>query len=151
MAQSGERRVTLLKSTTVSGTGTTADGNSLDVSGYTSAILVLNVTAQSGTSPTLDVYVQQELPIVSNSTWGQVPDGTSAWDDFAHFTQVAGATGTWVARVVGGSNVAAAQKDASLSAGSVANGPIGSNWRVKYVLAGTTPSFTFSVSAILIP
>jgi hypothetical protein len=82
----------------------------------------------------LDVYIQQEIPIVGASdTWGLVPTGTAVWDDVAHFTQVTTATGTWIASVVGGGNVAAIKKDAALAAATVRSGPIGSNWRVKYV------------------
>jgi hypothetical protein len=96
------------------------------------------------------VYIQQELPIAGASDKrGDVPTGTSVWDDFLHFTQVTTSTGTWVASIVGGSNVAAAIKDAALAAGTVINGPIGSNWRVKYVAVGT--SYTFAVTAILLP
>jgi hypothetical protein len=150
MAQAGERRVVLLKPTTAA--ASSVDTLPLDVAGYTAAIIALNVTAQSGTTPTLDVYIQQEIPVVgSNDTWGQVPQGASVWDDVVHFTQVTASTGTWVASIVGGSSVAAVLKDAALAAATVRNGPIGSNWRVKYVIAGTTPSYTFSVSAVLIP
>lgn len=148
MSQVAERKVVLFPSTAVAA-GTVAGTNPLGVAGYTSAILVLNVSAvTSGT--TLDVYVQQELPIAGVSdTWGFVPTGASVWDDVAHFTQVTTGTGAWVVSIVGGGNVAAIQKDAALAAGTARSGPIGSNWRVKYVSVGT--SYTFSVTAILIP
>ena len=153
MSQAGERRVILFPSTqTAVGPATVADTKPLSVAGYNSAIVILSVTAQAGTTPTLDVYIQQEIPIVGASdTWAQVPSGTSVWDDVLHFTQVTTSTGTWVASVVGGSGVAAAIKDATLAAGTVRNGPIGSNWRIKYVTAGTTPQYTFAVTAVLIP
>lgn len=148
MSQVGERRVVLYPSTAVAA-GTVADGNPTDVAGYTSAVLILDVSAIS-TGTTLDVYVQQEIPIAAAADkWGNVPTGTSVWDDVAHFTQVTTVTGDWICSVVGGGNVAAAKKDAALSAGTVRSGPIGSNWRVKYVAVGT--SYTFSVTAILIP
>jgi hypothetical protein len=148
MAQVGERRLILFPSTLVSA-GTVADGSPTDVAGYTSAILILDVSAIN-TGTTLDVYIQQELPIAaSGDKWGVVPTGTFGWDDVAHFTQVTTGTGTWICSVVGGGNVAAAKKDAALAAASVRSGPIGSNWRVKYVAVGT--SYTFSVSAVLIP
>lgn len=145
----GDKNVILLPSTTATSSST---GSELNVpEPFTAAILYLNVSAASGTSPTLNVYVQEvlTLPASGDLVLGQ-PSGTKFYDDFVSFTQ-ASATGKWVARVVGGSNVVAATKDASLSAGSVANGPIGSIWRVKYVIAGTSPSFTFSVTARLIP
>jgi hypothetical protein len=148
MGQVGERRVVLFPSTAVAA-GTVANANPLAVAGYTAAIITLNVSAIT-TGTTLDVYIQQELPIAGASDKrGDVPTGTSVWDDFLHFTQVTTSTGTWVASIVGGSNVAAAIKDAALAAGTVINGPIGSNWRVKYVAVGT--SYTFAVTAILLP
>jgi hypothetical protein len=148
MGQVGERRVVLFPSTAVAA-GTVADTRTICVSGYTSAIIALNVSAIT-TGTTLDVYIQEELP-VSGATdkRGDVPTGTSVWNDFLHFTQVTTSTGTWVASVVGGSNVASALKDAALAAGTVISGPIGTNWRVKYVAVGT--SYTFAVTAILIP
>jgi hypothetical protein len=148
MSQVGERKVVLFPQTAVSA-GTVADTKPTPVAGYTSAIFILNVpTINTGT--TLDVYIQQELPIAgSTDTWGQVPTGTSQWNDIAHFTQVTTSTGVWTAFVVGGGNSAAAQKDAALAAATVNLGPIGTNLRVKYVAVGT--SYTFSVTAVLIP
>lgn len=148
MGQVGERRVVLFPSTAVAA-GTVADTKPLCVSGYTSAILALNVSAIS-TGTTLDVYIQQEMPVAGASDkWGNVPSGASVWNDLAHFTQVTTSTGTWFLSVTGGSNTIGALKDAALGAGSVINGPIGSNWRVKYVAVGT--SYTFAVTGILIP
>ena len=148
MAQVGERKIVLFPSTAAAA-GTVADGNPVNVAGYTAAIIALNVSAISvGTS--LDVYIQQEIPIVgAGDKWGAVPTGTSVWDDLVHFTQVTTTPGTWIARIVGSTNVAAPQKDATLAAATMANGPIGSNWRVKYVAVGTL--YTFAVTAILIP
>lgn len=148
MAQLGERKIVLFKSTAVAA-GTVADTNSTDVSDYTSAILILNVSAIS-TGTTLDVFIQQELPIAgSTDTWGIVPTGVSVWDDVAHFTTVTTSTGVFAVYLVGGGNTANAQKDATLTAGTVRLGPLGSNLRVKYIAVGT--SYTFSVSGILIP
>lgn len=153
MAATGERRVVLFPQTqTAVGPGTVADTNPMPVEDYTGAIWILNVTAQAGTTPTLDVYIQQEIPIAGASDkWGVVPTGTSVWDDVAHFTQVTTATGVFLAYAVNSGNAANAQKDVALAAATVRSGPLGSNWRVKYVTAGTTPQYTFSVTAILIP
>jgi hypothetical protein len=149
----GARKVVLYPSTqTAVGPATLADTKPIDVSGYNSAIVILSVTAQAGTTPTLDVYIQQEVPIVASSDlWGSVPTGTSVWDDVIHFTQVTTSTGTWVAGITGSTNAVGPIKDASLSAASAKSGPIGSNWRVKYVTAGTSPQYTLAVTAILIP
>lgn len=154
MGQTGERRIVIVPQRTVSAAGTTNSVKTLpsEISKYTSCILALNVTAQSGTSPTLDIYVQQEFPIAASTDAAlSVPSGTSVWNDFVHFTQVAGTTGTWFATVTGGSNTIGALKDAALSAGTAINGAIGSSWRVKEVVGGTSPSFTYTLSAILIP
>lgn len=144
-----DRVLVLVPSTTATSSST---GDELNIAEpFTSALIYLNVSAASGTSPTLNVYVQEvfTLPASGDAELSQ-PTGTKFYDDIVSFTQ-ATSTGTWVARIVGGGNVVAAKKDASLSAGSCANGPIGSIWRVKYVIAGTSPSFTFSVSTKLIP
>lgn len=148
MSQVGERRVVVFPSTAVAA-GTVANSNPLAVAGYTAAIITLNVSAIN-TGTTLDVYIQQELPIAGASDKrGDVPTGVSVWDDFLHFTQVTTSTGSWVASIVGGGSTAGALKDATLAAATIVSGPIGTNWRVKYVAVGT--SYTFGVTAILIP
>jgi hypothetical protein len=149
--QPTERKVVLFPSTqTAVGPATVADTKPLNVTLYNQAIFILSVTAQAGTTPTLDVYIQQEIPIAgATDTWGQVPSGAPLWDDLCHFTQVTTATGTWLTYAVAGANTANILKDAALAAATVRNGPIGSNLRIKYVTAGTTPQYTFSVTAIL--
>ena len=153
MAATGERRVVLFPSTqTTVGAHTVADTNPLSLAYYTQAIFVLSVTAEAGTTPTLDVYIQQELPIVaSTDKWGQVPTGTSVWNDLAHFTQVTTSTGTWYAGIVAASNSNGPIKDVSLAAATVISGPIGGNLRVKYVTTAADAQYTFAVTAVLIP
>jgi hypothetical protein len=115
---------------TVSGTGP-----ALDRGGLGRFLVQLNVTAASGTTPTLDVYLQTSV------------DGTN-WHDVGHFAQVTAAGIRFLRLVLGGAIPAVveeAQKDASLAAGTVEHGPAGKQLRVKYVIAGTTPSFTFEV------
>lgn len=144
----GERKVVLFPSTQVAA-GTVADTKPTPMAGYGGAIFILNVSAIN-TGTTLDVYIQQELPIAGASDiTGAVPTGSSVWDDVAHFTQVTTVTGVFTAFAWPTSNVAQAQKDAALGAATVRNGPVGTNLRVKYVAVGT--SYTFSVTAILIP
>lgn len=101
---------------------------------FTQAVFELDVTVVSGTTPTLNVYIQSLLP-----------DGTN-WDDVVSFTQVTAASRR-VARLSGLANVEAAANDAALTAGTVRSGPFGPLVRVKWVIAGTTPSFTFSVAS----
>ena len=109
-------------------------------------VVQLNVTASS--APTsLNVYFQHSV------------DGGTTWDDFISFTQVT--TGVsrqiaqWSRQTVSlgggtfggetGSALVHTAGDGVLTAGSVLNGPIGDNQRIKYVIVGT--SYTFSIQA----
>lgn len=108
----------------------------------THASFILQVTAASGTSPTLNVRLQTS------------PDGGTTWIDFVSFFQVIGLSTQWmpwsiinirnnVANTIStGNNV--------LAAGAAIDAPIVPNLvRISIVIGGTTPSFTFSVTAIL--
>lgn len=93
--------------------------------------------AAAAVGDTLNVYVQSST------------DGTT-WDDFVSFTQVLGNGGVknfaagWTA--VGTAPAALHPlTDGTLAAGSVNQGPNGDLWRVKWVIAGSTPNFTFAV------
>jgi len=134
---------------------TTASGNSNNLpipGGWKAAILHLNVTAASGTTPTLNVYVQDALtPASATDVFGAAPSGTTVFDDFASFTQVS-AAGDWVMRIdQQGTSAGAVIASASLAAGTAKVGPIGLLWRVQWVIAATTPSFTWSLTAQFIP
>jgi hypothetical protein len=54
----------------------TANGvsESQDIGQYTEGILLIDITAVSGTSPTLDIAVQTKI----NNTWVDIPDVTIA-------------------------------------------------------------------------
>jgi hypothetical protein len=120
--------------------------------GFTSAIVTVNVNTVSGTSPTMSVYIQNKLPqAAAGDLSGGPASGTAIYDDLMSFAQVSTSSTIQVARIVGGSNVMHAQQDAALGAGSFALGPIGGTWRVKTVLAGTSPSFATSVVCEFIP
>lgn len=80
------------------------------------AVLFLDVSAAGGTTPTLDLKVQEKIP--GTSTWVDVPNGA--------FTQSTGVVGRRLA----------------LSA------PLSRTARLSWTIAGTTPSFTFSVAAV---
>lgn len=149
MAQVNAREVVLLGAATQSTTGV---GNDINLpQGYTAAIITLAVTSVTGTSPTLNVYLQNKLPqAASTDLTGTLPTGTAIYDDCLSFTQVS-TTGTQVARWVGGGNVVAANNTSALSAGTIANGPIGGTWKIAYTLGGTSPVFNFNVTAELIP
>lgn len=98
----------------------TVNGSSVDTLGYNSAAFVLEVGAVSGTSPTLDVKIQESADA---SSWTDVPGAT--------FTQVTAANNSQILRVDG----------------------LGTS-RKRYLravatIAGTSPSFTLAVEALL--
>ena len=94
----------------------TASGNSGVLSdtygGANTLRIQLNVTAASGTTPTLDVVVEDTL------------DGTN-WNTIGTFAQ----------------KTAAAREVINVTS------PFASRLRVRWTIAGTTPSFTFDVVA----
>lgn len=98
----------------------TATGNSREypeLGSFQRAIFFLNVTAVSGTSPTLTVTVQAYNPIAE------------VWHDLVAFPQQTAVTSTLVTPLT-----------ADLYY---------QTYRVRWVVAGTTPSFTFSCGTIV--
>ncbi|HZU13900.1 MAG TPA: hypothetical protein VFB58_13745 [Chloroflexota bacterium] len=84
-------------------------------------LLFLNVTAASGTTPQLNVFVDTS------------DDGGTTWYQLAQ---------------LGPANITAAgQYTLALGLGSTA-GPFGNTIRIRWTVAGTTPSFTFAVKAV---
>lgn len=148
--------IVLVASTTVTANGTSSELNIPQ--GYRAAILLLNVSAVSGTSPTLDVKIQDVLTPAGTAAVFASPNGTKVYDDFAAFTQMTG-TGSSVVRVNPSAFTATgavattglALADGTLTAGAGKVGAIGLIWRFKYVLTATTPSFTFSITGQFIP
>jgi hypothetical protein len=104
--------------------------------------VILNLASVTGSSPTLDLYIQTSI------------DGGATWIDFYHNRQT-GSAGVYVGRWAAGpennvSGVDVTSGDAVLAAGVILNGPIvPGKIRVKWVIAGTTPSFTFAVDVIM--
>lgn len=99
----------------------------------------LAVTAAAAAAgDTLNVYVQSST------------DNGTTWDDFASFTQILGNGGVknfaagWTA-VATAPAAAHAVQDGVLAAGSVQQGPNGDLWRIKWVMGGAGPNFTFAV------
>lgn len=88
---------------------TTANGTTTDNEGALIANVKLDVTAASGTTPTLNVTIQ-----------GQ--DAAGDWFTLGTFTQATGVTAQTIPVVLAGRQV-----------------------RAIWTVAGTTPSFTFSV------
>lgn len=84
---------------------------------------------------TLDVTIQTKVD-------------QSNWIDACHFTQAVGNGGAkrYLATLTTGINQTMYEVGTALTAGSVRN-VWGDEWRVSWVIAGTSPSFTFSVWA----
>lgn len=100
------------------------------------ATFLIDVTAVTGTTPTLNVYIQNRLP-----------DGVTA-DDIVSFTQRTSAAKERCYYEVGTGNTIGAATDGTLAAASTKTGALLGDWiRVKWVVAGTNPHFTFSLSA----
>ena len=101
-------------------------------------IFEVDVSAASGTTPTLDLYIQQTL------------DGTN-YIDVAHFTQITAALTNRARLVVKRGNVTDAIKegigDATATAGALGLALLTEKGRIKWVVGGTTPSFTFSITS----
>ena len=99
-----------LYSGTVTSSGNTLD---IDLSIYSAAELELKVASVSGTSPTLDVYIEGKF------------EATGDYKTLASQTEITG-TGTWFFTV---------------------NPLIFRYIRIRWVIGGTSPSFTFGVYA----
>lgn len=146
------QQIIIVPTTTVTANGT---GSEINIpQAFSSAILYLNVSAASGTSPTLDVKIQDvlQLPAAADAILAQ-PTGTKVYDDFGAFTQMT-AAGTSVMRLGSSSftatgavaTVALALQDGTMTAGTGKVGPVGLKWRPKWILTATTPSFTFTIT-----
>ncbi len=98
----------------------TTSGNSADITVYNGAMLAvfLDVTAASGTSPTLDVTVKVKDP------------ASGKYFVIGTFTQATGSTNQALF-IGGGADVEFATR----------------TYRIEWVIAGTSPSFTFSAGA----
>lgn len=163
MGQFHTREIVLLGSA-----AQTTTGNGVDINvpaGWQAAKFSINVSAASGTSPTLNVIVQdklgQALTGASADASGLFPTGTAIYDDLLAFSQMT-TTGTRIARMVTGplapsanssvvTSVDYATLNGTLTAGNARVGPATGLLRVTWVIAGTSPSFTFSVVAQLVP
>lgn len=131
------KNMVFFSSVTTAGLGatTTVTGTAPGVDRFTSVELQCEVTATSGTNPTLDVYLQK-----------QNPDGTT-WTDLVHFGQYTTSNASDVCTLISQPIAPYAATDATLGAGAVALCHIGHTWRVKYVTSGTEPVFTFTLYA----
>jgi len=108
------QEVTMLASAARTASGDTST-TPIDVKKYKEAIFFLDVTAVSGTTPTLDVKIRTKDP------------ASGKWFDLVTFTQATGVT----------------------SEMKTVSGLLGSQIAVFYTIVGDTPSFTFSLGAVL--
>lgn len=119
------RRVVALDSAARTASGDSgelnADADRNDEIAPQRALFVLDVTAAGGTGPTLDVVIEAQDP------------ASGAWVVVASFAQKA----------------AAGREAIFLGGGADNEFPFG-KYRLRWTIAGTTPTFTFSVGAIYI-
>jgi hypothetical protein len=99
---------------------------------FYSCTVALRVTAASGTTPTLDTFFQD-----SGDNLG--------FNDRMHFPQ-ATTTGNFLGAVSGGVGgiTPVATTDGVLAAATKVDGPLSAFGRIKFVVGGTTPSFTIT-------
>lgn len=121
-------RITVQQSRTFTATFNSNDQENTDFRGVA---LVLDISAISGTSPTLDVKLQRKDPIS-----GKYIDITGA--AFAQQT----ATGTLDLVVYPGITATSNRR---------VNDVMPRDWRVVFTIGGTTPSVTFSLAGNYLP
>lgn len=154
MAFSNTREVVLLPLTTITTSGA---GSVINVPmGYAGLIAHVVATTVSGTLPTLNFYIQNQVtdPAATDLV-NSSPTGAARFQDLIAFNTITTNSSAFAFKNQGDIYSATAgatlQQDATLTAGNVNVGPIGGNWRVKWVVGGTTPSFAATVSAMLVP
>lgn len=128
---------------TTSGVSPTANLSSLMGGEPDAGQFLLQAQTMSGTSPTLDVYLQWSI------------DAGTTWIDFLHFTQQT-TTGydaqLWSRRNANdfAGTPAGVVGNGVLAAGKSVNGPISSDYfRVKWILGGTITAVNFTLFACL--
>jgi hypothetical protein len=156
MPYSNSREILLLGQTTITTSGTSAVINAS--MGYAGLIAHVSCNTVSGTSPTLNVYLQNQ---VTDAAAADVapgpPTGSVRFQDLIAFSQIT-TTGQVAfafknqGDIYSAASGATLQQDATLTTGTVNVGPIGPNWRIKWVVGGTSPSFgTVNVTALVVP
>jgi hypothetical protein len=110
-------------------TATAAGDKIVGVERYTSALFQLETGTGTGTSPTLDVYIQTLCP--DNTTW----------QDILHFAQCITAATHQIGWFVTGSSSVAAIQTAALAASTIKSIGLGGAIRVRPVVGGTNPSY----------
>jgi len=121
-----------IEATVLSSAARTASGNSADQTNHNARgiLIIIDVTAVSGTSPTLQIRVQAKCPVSGKYyTIAQ----TATWSTI----------GTRAMAVYPGASDSQALMDNN-------EVPLPRTYRVRYIIGGTNPSFTFSVGAMYI-
>lgn len=143
-------KTVVLKTSAAATTGTNAGSEVVIPPGCRGIIVYADVTAASGTSPTLNLYIQDGFrAIASTDAAGGNTTGSYFFQDYISFTQITTAADKIARKDFTGEEESAAT-DVTLTAGQLRNGPMSNIIRAKWVVAGTNPSFTFSVIAHLV-
>lgn len=127
-----------LERTILTSAARTASGASsaqLNTGGHRGVLIVVDVTAVSGTTPTLTPAVQGLDPV------------SGKWVDLHSDAAAISTTGTYTYVLYPG--VSETVGTGGLTKAS--SGVLPRQWRFQYAIGGTSPSFTFSVGAVLIP
>ncbi len=153
MPYSNARQIVLLGLTTV-----TTSGNSGVLinapQGYSGVIVAAAALTVSGTTPTLVVFVQNGLnTAAATDTPPGIPTGAAIFQDLIALTTLTTSNTNAFALFQQNATtvIATGQQSSQLGAGTSNGGPIGGQWRIAWVVGGTTPSFAFSVSAMFVP
>lgn len=114
---------TLFDSSARTATANSSDQENLAAKGIW---LALNITAASGTTPTLDIKVQRKCPLSD-----------------VYYDVVGGA---FAQKITTGSDDLIIYPGITAAANRAVNSALASRWRVVATIGGTTPSFTFTVA-----
>lgn len=147
------RTVVLLNNQTFAAAATTNGSAIIAPQGYKSVRFRLATDAGAGTSPTLNVYVQNAFkkPATTDAI-GADTTGALEWNDVVSFAQVTTSASVQYASMYPVANFTNAAQDGALGAGTLRNGPLGIQMRVKVVVGGTSPTFAnVNVAAEFIP
>jgi hypothetical protein len=128
---------------TITALAATANSAAFDMGVGDCYQLTLDITAATGTSPTLDVVVQTSFD-----------NGTNFLDLPLRFTQVTAASTKYLVFKLGlGGNEVALEQAAADTGGTLAKNCIFDphNMRLKYTVGGTNPSFTGMVNTAVLP
>jgi hypothetical protein len=117
--------------------GASSNSGGTPVSGIREMVVYFDCTASSGTGETLDMWLQGSSD--GGTTWFDLPFERSTPAD---------ADGTETATIANGRDFVNMAADVACVDSASVYTVFGDYVRVKWIIAGTTPSYTFSVKAI---